>query len=107
MILTIPTGNEPYADQRTDLDGVTYVFRWAYSGREDRWSFDLTLADGTPVVMGCRIVCSIPLLRRYHYRAACPPGELVCVAYSDDDSPPGLDDLVPGGRCALLYLTAT
>lgn len=103
-MLVIPTTEDPYYEQRTALDGSTYVFQFLYHGRDDRWAFNLLTPDGTPIVMGCRIVPHIGLLRRYHYRAACPPGDIVCLAYGPDDSPPGLLDLMPGGRCELAYM---
>lgn len=106
MMLRIPTSNAPFYDQTTDLDGTSYIFRFTYNHRQDRWNFDLLTVDLVPIVTGIRVVTDIGLLRRYHHLPV-PPGEIVCLSYdAADDGPPGLEDLVTGGRCELLYVSA-
>lgn len=104
-MLRIPTDNAPYSTQRTVLDGTEYLFRFFYNAREDRWAFDLLTEDERVLLSGCRIMPEVYLLRRYHYMDGMPPGEILCLSYQGDD-PPGLEDLVPGGRCELLYVSA-
>ena len=101
----IPTTADPYSTQRTILDGTEYVLRFSYNAREDRWAFDLLTDDEVVLLSGCRIVPEVYLLRRYHYMDRMPPGEILCLSYQGD-APPGLNDLLPGGRCELLYVSA-
>ncbi len=104
-LLTIPTGNDPYSVQRTTLEGVDYVLSFDYSSRENVWY--LTIADSSSNVLatGIKIVTNYPLTYRLS-TVGIPPGRLFCWSKTEDDSPAGLDDLLPDGRCALAYLTS-
>ena len=101
----IPTDGSasPWFDQTTTLDGVPYVLDFRHSRAEDRWYLSIGLPDGTEVRKGIKVVSSYPLLWR-ETDSRLPNGELFCVPASADDSPPGLADLLPGGRCYLVYV---
>ena len=100
----IQTFDSPFYTMQTALDGTQYRLTFRWNHRTSTWSFDLDQNDGTSIIHGLRIMVGVPLLTRYHYQDACPPGEIVCVSDTSDDSPPGLEDLADGGRCRLVYV---
>lgn len=98
----IPTFESPFYEQLTALDGVPYLLSFQYNTRESRWYFSVALQDGTEIVTGIKVVCSIGLLRRFADRRL-PPGDIVAVSAGADGSPPGLTELGEGKRVQLLY----
>lgn len=91
----------PFWTQTTTLDGVPYLLTFRYNIREDAYYLSISSADGaTDYVLGMKLVVGISLLRPW----PSPPGEMMVVAGSTDDSPPRLGDLADGARCALLYI---
>ncbi len=98
---TLTDGTEAY-DQRTELDGIEWIFTFKWNGRRQRWSFSINALDGTAVLTGQTVSLNIPLNRR---QVAGPPGILCAVSeVADDFEPPGLTDL--GARIKLLYIEA-
>ena len=100
----IQTFDAPFYTQRVPLDGTQYQLSFAWNHRLGTWSLDLDDTTGNVIVHGVRIMVGVPLLTRYHYLESCPPGEIVCVSNTQNDSPPGLEDLIKGGRCSLFYV---
>lgn len=114
MPQVIPTSTElsDYT-QVTTLDGRSYILRFLFNQREDRWYLNLSDADGVSIVDGIKIVVGFFLLRRVT-DARRPPGRLIAkdlTARDADDIAagdkileldPGLTDL--GARVKLLYL---
>ena len=85
---------------------MDYIFRFRYNQREDCWYFDIQTIDEVDLIKGLKCTVGWPLLRGRQHEERLPKGQLMVT--SDDetnDSPPGLDDLAPGGRCRLMYLT--
>lgn len=103
MALVIPTTSDPYYVQRTDLEGREYVFSFDWSTREQVWYMSLLDSEETEIVCSVKLVCDWPLLFRLASTAA-PPGQFLVISKTTDDSPPGKDDLAPGGRCELTYV---
>lgn len=87
------------------LDDEFYEFRFYISEREDRYYFDMFLADGEAISHGSKVVpgvdlldCMDPLKR--------PPGRLLAVDQGLNDGilrPPTAGEL--GQRVALIYVT--
>lgn len=107
-VLVIPTVSnkqdpEPFFTQVTELDGVAYQLVFRYNQREDRWYFSVNTGAGVEIVKGVKLVCNYPLLQMYTDDAL-PPGVLMCIPNTSDDTPPGLEDL--GVRCDLVYIEA-
>lgn len=101
---TVPTSDDPFYLQRTSLEGVDYTFEFFWSTRESCWYLDLSTFDDVEIVSGLKLICNTPLLYRLA-SATRPPGELIVISKTDDDSPPGLEDLIEDtGRCSLLYV---
>jgi hypothetical protein len=101
----VPTGNDPFYSQTTTLDGVPYLLEFSYNQREDCWYLLLSTNDGDAIYGSVKLVCNWPLF------AICadpqlPPGQFVVASSTTDLSPPGLQDLVDGGRCQLVYMPA-
>lgn len=106
-MLLLPTFTDPLYSITTNLDGVTFILDFKHNQRTDTWSFDLRDADGTMLAAGFKIVPEMLLLRKQAYRSDFPFGDIICLSLAnDDDSPPGLLDLGPDGRCVLVYVEA-
>lgn len=98
----IPTTDSAFRRIVVTLDGVPYLFSFAYNQRCDCWYIDLATAEGDPIACGIKLVCFWNLLRTV-VDGRRPPGKLAVISVTTDDTPPGLEDLVPGGRCLLAY----
>ncbi len=99
--------SQPFQDSATDLDEVEYLLRVKYSQREDRYYVSLYLNDGTPVLLGLKVVCNVGLFRSYSLPNL-PPGDLLAVSNTNDTSPPKLGELgltSDQTRVQLLYYT--
>lgn len=99
------TFSEPFYDCQVTLDGRNYVFNFEYSQREERWYFDISLNDGTPIAKGIKVVCGVSLLRKKRWNPNTPAGELFARASGKDASPPKLEELGIGKRVQLCYVS--
>jgi hypothetical protein len=105
-VLHIPTTNDPFSIQRTDLEGREYVLSFDWSTREGCWYLSIKDSEESPLASGIKMVCNWPLTYRLP-DPRLPPGDLIVVSKTlGDDSPPGADDLVEDGRCELTYVTS-
>lgn len=102
-LITLPTTDDPFYKQVTALDGVDYTLTFTYNQREDVFYLTIGDATGADIVRGLKLVCLWPLLLG-QTDPRLPKGILMVVSNTTDDSPPGLADLVSGGRCELVYL---
>ncbi len=90
--------------QRTQLDGVDFIFRLLWSQRDGHWGLDIADQDSVPIASGLKLVTGQSLL------GTCvdprkPAGDLIVAdTLARDDLDPGFDDL--GTRFLLLYVTA-
>ncbi len=103
MSLVIPTltdGTEAY-DQRTQLEGVEYLFQFRYNFRRELWTFSILALDGTDILTGQTVHVGIPLNRR---AVGGPPGLFLAISETDDLESPTFHEL--GLRVKLCYLTA-
>jgi hypothetical protein len=100
VIPTLTDGTEAY-DQRTQLEGVEYLFQFRYNFRRELWTFSLQALDGTDILTGQTVHVGIPLNRR---AVGGPPGLFIAVSETDDIESPTFDEL--GARVKLVYLSA-
>lgn len=103
MALVLPTltdGTEAY-DQRTQLEGIEYLWSFRYNLRRELWTFSLQALSGAPILTGQTVYVGVRLNRR---AVGGPPGVLIAVSETDDLDPPMLEEL--GARVKLMYLTA-
>jgi hypothetical protein len=100
VLPTLTTGEDAY-DQRTQLDGVEYLFSFRYNLRRELWTFSIDALDGRPILTGQTVHVGIPLNRR---AVRGPPGLFLAISETDDLASPTLHEL--GARVKLVYLTA-
>lgn len=84
---------------QTELEGITYGFRFRWNEREAGWYFDLYDGEGVLLRASNRVVIDFPLLVRAR-GGAYPPGQFFAVD-TGTDGDPGLNDL--GARVQALY----
>jgi hypothetical protein len=89
----------PDWSQQASLDGRVYQLRARYSVTSGRWLLDIRSRNGTPLVLGIRLVRGDALLR-LHPDPRLPPGELFIAGSAD----PNRENLGTDSR--LIYLTA-
>lgn len=88
------------------LDGIPYRVTFRLSEREACYYIDLSLADGTLLVAGKKLVCSVSIWANQRYNLNVPQGHVMCVpSTGQSDEPPNLGDLGFGRRCVLAYYT--
>lgn len=104
--IVIPTTADPFSQQTTTLEGVTYLLTFAYNARCDCWYLSLADSQGVDIYNGVKLICNVALMRKCSDPRK-PPGELFVINANNDDSPPGLNDLLAStGRCVLFYVTS-
>jgi hypothetical protein len=93
----------PLVTQQSDLDGVTYAFRFRWSERSLVWHLDLRTLDDEPVLLSAALVTAWPLLDRL-VSPIRPPGELVLLDLVGPAEPATLEGF--GDRWVLFYAEA-
>jgi len=90
----------PSYELTTTLDEEDYTFHVYWADRLESWFFDLTDANGDPIVSGQRIATNAALSVGFNDKI---PGAITSITTDDnDDSDPGRDDL--GNRVLVLYI---
>jgi hypothetical protein len=89
------------------LDGRDYLFTFLWNQREARWYFNLLDEENVLIAASVKVICDIALLRFYEFDPRTPPGVLIAMDLTDDNSPPGFDELGIGRRVELTYYPAT
>lgn len=107
MFFTIPTFSDPFWTQTTILDGGVYLLSFSYAQRERVYYISISLTDGTPLAMGIKIMCNVPLLGASRVDSRLPPGEIFAVATGPQTHPPGMGELGAGLRVELTYADST
>lgn len=88
------------------LDGTQYLMTFRLSAREACYYVDLALADGTLLVTGKKLVCSVSIWKHQRYNLNVPQGHVVCGANTgQSQDPPNLGELGVNRRCILFYFT--
>ncbi len=100
IIPTLTDGTEAY-DQRTQLEGIEYLFALRYNLRRELWTFSISALDGTHILTGQTVFVGIQLNRR---AVGGPPGILIAISETDNIEPPQLQEL--GTRVKFCYLSA-
>ena len=103
MPVLIPTKKEPYYSLTVSLDGVQYNLDFSYSTREDCWYLNFNNANGAPMLLGTKIVCQYALFPYQIDFYNLPPGTLIAMSGTNDNSTPGLNDLGINSRVQLFY----
>jgi hypothetical protein len=95
MSITIIPVQENFSawSQRTNLDGVDYQLDFAWNGLAGAWYLSISDTQGVPFVTGLKLVSNRPLLKRFHFIAGMPPGEIYAADPSGTISYAGFTDL--------------
>ena len=105
-ILRLPTFSDPSYAQSSTFEGTKYSLQFDFNQRCASWYMSIADADGVDIYNGVKLVCG-PLLLRKCKDPRRPPGDLLCISSTTDDSPPTMLELLPGsGRCSLVYVTS-
>jgi|GEM_PF-5089243 uncharacterized protein DUF6983 len=105
-ILVAPTANNAFYQIQSTLEGVTFNFSFQFNQRCCCWYMSIADANGVDIYNGVKLICYQALLRKCVDPRA-PAGDFLVISATTDDSPPMLNDLLPGtGRCSLLYITS-
>jgi hypothetical protein len=92
--------------QTTSLEGTPYLLSFQYNQRCDRWYLSIADASAVDIYNGIKLICRQDLLKKCADPRK-PPGSLFLLSQTTDNSPPGLNDIIPsGGRCVLYYMTS-
>jgi hypothetical protein len=83
------------------LDGTPYHFDFDWNHRDSSWTFSVSSIDGTPLVVGRKVVVGFPLLSRFK-NPKLPPGVLLALDTSNAGVDPGETEL--GTRVQLVYM---
>lgn len=83
-----------------NLDNANYVFRFLFNNRDNAWYFNISLPNGTPLILSTKVVVDWPLARRCRAKGHLP-GLLVAQDASGKQVDAGIHDL--GGRVKLFY----
>ena len=103
-MFVIPTkAGVPYYSMRTSLDGRDFNLRFAWNQREERWYMDIRSDIDEPLALGLKLVTNVSLLRAMAFDPRLPPGLLMAMDMTLDQSPPGYYDLEIGKRVQLVY----
>lgn len=104
-VFTLPLLKDatPFYEQRTQLDGIDYVFSFAYNERRALWTFNIVGPDDEAVISGQSIYIGVDLLRR-SVAISRPPGLLTALSENGDVSTADLEAL--GNRVNLYYFDA-
>lgn len=89
--------------QTVNLEGSIYVLRMLYNERRECWTIYLYTEAGEALIEGQTMVFGINLLRRCSSPNK-PPGNLLAMSRTVDQSTPGLSDVGPGQRVGLYYV---
>lgn len=96
----------PSYNQTTTFEGRQYVLQFDYNQRCAAWYLSIADSLNVDIYNGIKLVCGLPLLRKCKDPRR-PPGQLLVVSSTSDQSPASILDLIPGsGRCQLLYVTS-
>jgi hypothetical protein len=98
---------QPFFSQSVVLDGSNYILRFQYNQRESVYYLSIMdAALGTDILSGIKLVSNWSLIQRYNGGdiVGLPPGELLVVPNSTNDSPPTFGELGIGYPYTLYYL---
>lgn len=101
--VVITTTPDVDTTQRVQLSGSSYTLRIVWSQRGNVFHMHMADTDGNALVNGIRLVTLWPILHRYHYMPAMPPGELWFLDLRNQKAHATLADM--GSRFRLYYVT--
>jgi hypothetical protein len=104
-IQILPFFSDPSWFATITLEGVPYVMQFDFNQRAYSWYMSIADSNGVDIYNGVKLVTGFSLLAKCKDPRA-PPGALFVFSNTSDASPPGLYELIQGGRCTLYYVTS-
>jgi hypothetical protein len=101
----IPFFSDPSWFATMTFEGTSYVVQFDYNERCASWYMSIADANGVDIYNGVKLVTGFSLLAKCKDPRA-PAGIFFVTSSTADQEPPGLDDLLPGGPCQLIYCTS-
>ena len=105
MISVVPFFSDASWAMSMTLDGALFNFQFDWNERGCCWYMSLADVDGVDIYNGVKLTYGFPLLRKCKDLRK-PAGDFIISTATSDDSPPGLTDLLPGGKNQLLYISS-
>lgn len=102
MSLVIPFRDLAAFRESVSLDGEIFILEFQYNTRGDYWSLFVYSKEGTPLLMGVKIVIDFELIQRYGTRNL-PAGEIYGIDVTETVEKIGRRDLLD--LVELVYLT--
>jgi len=101
----IPTffGDNTISDYsiEVELDGVEFLLRFKFNGRQGVWYMSILDIDGAPLRSGIAVLNDWPLLLRWSDILVRPAGDFIPISVGEEVSAAGLQQL--GGDVLLTY----
>ncbi|HEX5035128.1 MAG TPA: hypothetical protein VFW62_11675 [bacterium] len=91
---------QPSYRLRLEIEDRTYIFRFYFNERSNRWIMSIYDDQEQQIVVGMALNVNFALLGQYADQRL-PPGEIILFDTSEKNQECGRDDL--GNRCVLLY----
>ena len=103
-IIQIPvTSNIPDSQFSIDLQGTVYLLRFKLNERINRFTMDILLEDGTPLVEGVMITADWLFMDRFK-DSRLPAGKFLVIDNEDLSREPGVDSF--GVTHTMVYVEA-
>ena len=101
MTIELPVRSDfPSYTFQIDLEEVSFIFKFRFNERMQRWIMDINDADENPILSGVPVLTAIPLTDEYVVDGL-PPGRFIAINQTGTNANPLRDDL--GNDVKLLY----
>ncbi len=93
--------DSPAVEMVISLEEVSYQLTYTWNQRASGWYLDVATQEGVKILSGIRIQHRWSLWARYRALATLPPGDVVCISMTDDNTAPSFASF--GRDTVLLY----
>lgn len=95
---------QPYHEFNITLDEVTFIMKFSYNFRSNRWSMAIKDEENNVIVAGVPLVLGASLLAPYYYLENLPKGKFFVIDVNGDNTEPTKDSF--GNTHELFYQEA-
>jgi len=86
---------------QVDLDGITYILRFRFNTRLDRWIMDIADSSDNDILNGLVVLTNVPLTDQYLSDPNMPQGRFIVIDETGNNKEAGSNDL--GNDIKVLY----
>ena len=104
MPVLLPIPSNAASRQEIILEDVPYNLLLTWNERAGAWSVGLEDRDGTPIILGRRVVLQLDIFFGYRHLPGMPTGSLFALDSTKKLTGVGREDLT-SGRAVLIYYT--